>query len=64
MTKICTKCGKEKSLEDFHWRNKAQGTHRSECKECHNNHMKKAITLIFVFITGISISYPTFFLKQ
>ena len=40
-TKICTKCGKEKSIEDFHWRNKEKGTRRSECKECHNNHMKK-----------------------
>ena len=40
-TKICTKCGKEKSLEDFHWRNKAAGTKRSECKECHNNQVKR-----------------------
>lgn len=35
-TKICTKCGKELPLEDFHWRNKAKGTRRSECKNCHN----------------------------
>lgn len=40
-TKVCTKCGIEKPIEDFHWRNKAQGTRRSECKECHNNQVKK-----------------------
>ena len=38
-TKICTKCGKEKPLSEFHWRNKAKGTRRSECKECHNKFM-------------------------
>ena len=40
-TKVCTKCGIEKPLTDFHWRNKAQGTHRSECKECHTKYMKE-----------------------
>lgn len=40
-TKICTKCGRELPLEQFHWRNKAKGTRRSECKECHNDFMKK-----------------------
>ncbi len=40
-TKICTKCGLEKPIEDFHWRNKAQRTRRSECKECHNRQVKK-----------------------
>jgi hypothetical protein len=40
-TKICSKCGIEKSIEEFHWRNKAQGTRRAECKECHNNQVKK-----------------------
>lgn len=39
-TKICTKCGIEKSVEDFHWRNKSAGTRRSECKECHNKQVK------------------------
>ena len=39
-TKICTKCGIEKSLENFHWRNKSAGTRRSECKECHNKQVK------------------------
>ena len=41
-TKICTKCGIEKPITEFNWRNKAQGTHRSECKTCHNNYMKDA----------------------
>ena len=35
-TKICTKCGRELPLDSFHWRNKAKGTRRSECKDCHN----------------------------
>lgn len=39
-TKICTKCGIEKPIAEFHWRNKALGTRRSECKECHTNYMK------------------------
>lgn len=39
-TKICTKCGIEKPITEFHWRNKAQGTLRSECKECHINYMQ------------------------
>ncbi len=40
-TKICTKCGVEKPIEEFHWRNKTQGTRRSECKECHNKQVKQ-----------------------
>ena len=39
-TKICSKCGRELPLEQFHWRNKTQGTRRSECKECHNTQVK------------------------
>lgn len=35
-TKICTKCGKELPLDDFHWRDKAKGIKRSECKNCRN----------------------------
>ena len=40
-TKICTKCGIEKPITEFNWRNKAKGTHRSECKICHCNYMKQ-----------------------
>ena len=40
-TKICTKCGKELPLSDFHWRDKAKGTRRSECKNCHNKAMNE-----------------------
>ena len=40
-TKICTKCKRELSLDDFHWRNKKAGTKRSECKECHNKQVKE-----------------------
>ena len=40
-TKICTKCGRELPIDHFHWRNKANGTRRSECKDCHNQYMKE-----------------------
>ena len=39
-TKICTKCGIEKPIEEYHWRDKSAGTRRSECKECHNKQVK------------------------
>lgn len=40
-TKICTQCHRELPLDQFHWRNKARGTRRSECKDCHNAHMNQ-----------------------
>lgn len=40
MTKICTKCGVEKSITEFHYRNREKGTLRSECKVCHNDYVK------------------------
>lgn len=40
-TKICTKCKRELSLDNFNWRDKSKGTRRADCKECHNNYMKK-----------------------
>ena len=40
-TKICTKCGRELPIDRFHWRSKTDGTRRSECKDCHNEYMKK-----------------------
>ena len=39
-TKICTKCHRELPIDQYHWRSKAKGTRRSECKECHTNYMK------------------------
>ena len=39
-TKICTKCGIEKPIEEYHWRDKSAGTRRSEGKECHNKQVK------------------------
>ena len=41
ITKVCTKCGLELPIEEFHWRNKTAGTRRSECKACHNLMSKK-----------------------
>lgn len=40
-TKVCTKCGRELPLDQFNWRNKAKGTRRADCKECHNGYMKE-----------------------
>ena len=40
-TKVCTKCGKELSIEEFNWRDKKKGTRRSECKYCQSNYMKQ-----------------------
>ena len=39
-TKVCTKCGLEKPIEDFAFRDKAKGTRRADCKECHSKFMK------------------------
>ena len=32
--KKCTKCGQWKDIEEFAWKNKAQGKRRAQCKEC------------------------------
>jgi len=40
-TKICSKCGRELPLDNFNWRDKAKGTRRADCKECHSGYMKK-----------------------
>ena len=40
-SKVCTKCGLEKSLADFPFRNKSAGTKRSQCRECVNAMSRK-----------------------
>lgn len=40
-TKVCSKCGRELPLDMFNWRNKAAGTRRADCKECHSGFMKQ-----------------------
>lgn len=40
-TKQCTKCGRVLTLDQFNWRNKAAGSRRSECKDCHSAFMKQ-----------------------
>ena len=40
-TKVCTKCGRELSIDQFNFRDKKKGTRRSECKECHSAYMKQ-----------------------
>jgi len=32
--KICTKCKKEKNLDEFNYKNKLLNLHHSECKQC------------------------------
>ena len=32
--KICTKCKKELPLDNFRWKNKAEGRKHSQCKDC------------------------------
>lgn len=34
-TKMCTKCRRTLSLDDFYMRSTEKGTKRSVCKECH-----------------------------
>lgn len=43
-TKICTKCKRELSINEFNWRSKKNGTRRSECKYCHTKYMNDAIS--------------------
>ena len=33
-TKVCIKCGKEKNINEYHFRDKKKGTYRNICKEC------------------------------
>ena len=33
-TKICTKCGEEKPLTEFNFKNKAKSKRQAQCKEC------------------------------
>lgn len=32
--KVCTSCGEEKSITDFHWHYKSKGIRRHACKVC------------------------------
>ena len=40
-TKICTKCGVEKSINEFYFRNKNEKTYRNQCKVCCNKANKE-----------------------
>lgn len=39
-TKICTKCGEEKCLDEFFFRNKKTGKRHAQCKDCYNKTRK------------------------
>jgi hypothetical protein len=41
MSKICTKCGIEKELNQFHKRSAMSDGHKSECKECTSFYQKQ-----------------------
>lgn len=32
--KVCSRCGEERSVEEFHWRNQAKGIRHGQCKDC------------------------------
>ena len=40
-TKVCSKCGIEKSIEAFSWHNKSKGIRQSACKECVKQYNKE-----------------------
>ena len=40
-TKICSKCGIEKPIDAFAFRDKKRGTRRAECKQCISERQKK-----------------------
>ena len=43
-TKICTKCKRELSLDNFRWKNKAEGKKHSQCKECQSKQEKNSLS--------------------
>jgi hypothetical protein len=53
-TKICTKCGQEKPLEEFYTGRRYSGGHRSQCKDCqrarrrehHRKHKERVTDMI------------------
>lgn len=40
-TKVCKVCGKEKSLDQYSWRNKKRGRKHGHCKVCHSAYRKQ-----------------------
>lgn len=41
-TKVCTRCDKEKDIEEFLFRNKDKGTRHSACSECYKDIRKES----------------------
>lgn len=39
--KVCTKCKRELSIEEFRWKNKLKGKKHSQCKECQRQQEKE-----------------------
>lgn len=40
-TKICTKCGQEKPLTEFNFKNKSKGVYQSQCRSCKNEQARQ-----------------------
>lgn len=40
-TKVCTTCGVEKAVTDFHWHRKEKNIRRHACKVCRSNEEKE-----------------------
>ena len=41
VTKVCTKCGKAKPLDEFTFRDKAHTRRRSQCKQCERDYKQQ-----------------------
>jgi len=39
-TKVCTKCGKEKAIQNFYVSNESKDGRKNSCKQCHREYMK------------------------
>ena len=46
-TKICTKCGEEKPLTEFNFKNKARGKRQSQCKECQRKRERELYNMVY-----------------
>ncbi|RKY09971.1 MAG: hypothetical protein DRP65_07190 [Planctomycetota bacterium] len=54
-TKICSVCGKEKSVEDFYLVSKKKPRPRSECKACHKAYRDKHAVRRYAQVKDLSL---------
>ena len=48
-TKICTKCGEEKPLTEFNFKNKAKNKRQSQCKDCQRKRERELYNTIYKY---------------